>query len=165
MALRRKPTGILGHLQAIPTGYATPRMTAHALKRISALLGTPLLALTLTACGSATVSTSGFSGEDRNVAQAISHLQSDATAGEEAKICAKDLAGSVVARLGGVKGCEAAIKNQLTEVDSFELSVASIRLDGATASARVRSVHGGKSRLGTLTLVKESGKWKTSSLG
>jgi hypothetical protein len=138
-------------------------MKASLLKRALVLLCAPLLALALAACGSATVSTSGFAGEDRNVAQAISNLQSDATAGEEKKICARDLAGPVVARLGGAKGCEAAIKNRLAEVDSFELSVTSIRLDGATASARVRSVRGGKNRLSTLTLVKEGGKWKTSS--
>jgi hypothetical protein len=139
-------------------------MTVPSPKRALALLCAPLLALAVTACGSSTVSTSGFSGEDRDVAQAISHLQSHATAGEEKKICAEDLAGVVVKRLGGAGRCETAIKNQLAEVDSFELSVTSIKLDGTTATAIVRSVKGGKNRLSTLTLVREGSKWKTSEL-
>jgi hypothetical protein len=129
------------------------------------LLCVPVLALGVAACGSATVSTSSFSGEDRNVAQAISNLQSHATDGEERKICAEDLSSTVVKRLGGAKQCEAAIKNQLTEVDSFELSVGSVQVTGTTASAVVKSIDAGKTRLTTLTLVKEGSKWKTSGLG
>jgi hypothetical protein len=140
-------------------------MTIPSPKRALALLCAPLLALGVAACGNTTVSTSAFSGEDRAIAQAISSLQSHATAGEEKKICAGDLAGSVVTRLGGVKRCEAAVKDQLAEVDSFELSVASIKLTGATATASVRSLRGGKRRLTTLTLIKEGSKWKASSLG
>jgi hypothetical protein len=139
-------------------------MTIPSPQRALTLLCTPLLALGVAACGSSTVSTSGFSGEDRNVAQAISNLQSHATAGEEKKICANDLASDIVTRLGGASRCETAVKNQLSEVDSFELSVASIKLDGTTATARVRSLKDGKNRLNTLTLVKEGSKWKTSEL-
>lgn len=139
-------------------------MTIPLPKRALVLLCAPLLALGVAACGSSTVSTSGFSGEGRNVAQAISNLQSHATAGEEKKICADDLAGDIVTRLGGTSRCETAVKNQLSEVDSFELSVASIKLDGTTATASVRSLKDGKSRLHTLTLVKEGSKWKTSEL-
>lgn len=134
-------------------------------RRALTLLCLPVLALGVAACGSATVSTSSFSGEDRNVAQAISNLQSHATDGEERKICAGDLASAVVKRLGGVGECETAIKSQLTEVDSFELSVGSVQITGTTASAVVKSINAGKTRLSTLTLVKEGSKWKTSGLG
>jgi len=50
------------------------------------------------ACGS-TVATSSFKGEQREVAQAISNLQSDTRAGEQRKVCENDLAGPVLARL------------------------------------------------------------------
>jgi Putative lumazine-binding len=135
-------------------------MTVRATRTL-ALLCAPLLAVGIAACGN-TVSTSAFTGESREVAQAISNLQSDATAGEEKKICANDLAGAVVTRLAGVKGCEAAIKSQLAEVDSLEVSVQSIQVTGATASARVKSIYSGKNLITTLTLVKEGSHWKIS---
>jgi hypothetical protein len=139
-------------------------MTTPPLKRVLTLLCAPLVVLGVGACGSATVSTSSFKGEDKAVAQAVASLQSNATAGEEQKICAADLAAPIVTRLGGTKGCEAAIKHQLTEVDSFEVTVESIRIAGTKATANVRSIKSGKTWLATLTLVKEGGKWKTSEL-
>lgn len=127
----------------------------------------PAAALLLTACGDSTVSTGAFKGEQQKVAQAIADLQSEATAGEEAKICEDVLTSSIVTRLGGTKACKQAVKNQLAEVDSLEVSVQSVQLtSGAdTATASVLSVHEGKKKLGTVSLAKEGGKWKISALG
>jgi hypothetical protein len=134
-------------------------------RRVAALLCTAPLALGVAGCGS-TVSTSGYKGEEKAVAQKISNLQADATASEQGKICGNDLAASVVASLGGKKGCEAAIKSQLTEIDSLEVSVVSIKLapGGTTATATVTSTYGGKKARGPITLVKENGTWKVSKL-
>ena len=134
--------------------------------RLLALLCAALCASTLTACAS-TVSTASFSGAKRSVAQTVANLQADATAGEQKKICANDLAAATVAKLGGAKGCETAMKSQLKEVDSLEVTVQTVALakGEATASARVKSIHQGKSRLSTLSLVKEGGKWKVSGVG
>jgi len=136
-----------------------------AANRTLTLLCVPLCAVALAACGS-TVSTAGFKGSEHEVAQTIANLQADGTSGEQKKICANDLAGAVVTRLGGTKGCEAAIKSQLAEVDSLEVTVQSIQVAvaGRTASARVKSIYAGKTRAGTLSLVKEGGKWKISGV-
>jgi hypothetical protein len=133
------------------------------MRRSLPLLCLPLSALALTACGN-TVSTAGFKGAQHEVAQTIANLQSDATTAEEKKICTKDLASAVVTRLSGTKGCEAAIKSQLTEVTNLEVRVESVHVaSGATtATAAVRSVHEGKSKASTVSLVKEGGKWKIS---
>jgi hypothetical protein len=135
------------------------------LRRATGLLCLSLLAVGLVACGN-TVSTAGFKGEQHAIAQTISNLQSDATAAEQKKICASDLASAVVSRLGGITGCEAAIKSQLVEIDSLEVKVQSIALGagGASATSRVKSTYGGKSTYRTVTLVKEGGKWKVSGL-
>ncbi len=135
------------------------------MRRPLALLCTCASALALTACAK-TVSTAGFKGAEQEVAETIKNLQADATASEQKKICANDVAASVVTRLGGTKGCEAAVKSQLTEVDSLELTVQSIKLapTGTTATASVKSVHEGKSRASTVSLVKEGGKWKVASV-
>jgi hypothetical protein len=131
-----------------------------------ALLCLPLSALALTGCGNA-VSTASFKGPQREAAQTIANFQSAATAGEQKKICTEDLAAAAVARLGGTKGCEAAIKSQLTEVDSLEALVESVTIGpgGKTATAQVKSVHEGKKATSTVVLVDEGGKWKISALG
>jgi hypothetical protein len=133
--------------------------------RSLALLSAALCALALAACAK-TVSTTGFSGAKRDVAQTVANLQTDATAGEQKKVCANDLAAATVARLGGAKGCEKAVKEQLTEVDSLEVTVQSVVLakGETTATAQVKSIHQGKSRLSTISLVKEGGKWKIAGV-
>ena len=135
------------------------------MRRAFALPCLLLSTLALTACGTS-VSTAGFKGEQHEVAQTISNLQADATAAEQSKICADDLAASVVRKLGGTKGCEATIKSQLAQVDSLEVSVKSVQVatDASTATAQVKSIHEGKSRASAVSLVKEGGKWKVSGL-
>ncbi|MFI5036891.1 MAG: hypothetical protein ACHP93_00235 [Solirubrobacterales bacterium] len=139
-----------------------------SLKRLVALLCAPLLAVTLAAC-SKTLSISAFKGEEHAVAQTISNLQADVTAGDQQKICSNDLAAPVVARLGAAPGgCKQAIKSQLTELDNFEVAVQSVHLSATgaqpTATAHVTSTYAGKTRASTLSLVKEGGRWKISSL-
>jgi len=122
------------------------------------------LALGLSACGS-TTSSSSFKGEDSAVAQAITNMQSDATAGSYQKVCANDLAGAVQARLkASGDDCQKALKSQLSEIDNFELTVKSVAVSGDTATARVQSTYSGKVGLGTLSLVKEGSHWKVSGV-
>jgi hypothetical protein len=126
-----------------------------------------LLAVALAGCGS-TVSTSSFHGEEHEVAQVIANFQADVSAGEQQKVCANDLSSALVARLGGPAACRKAIKNQLAEIDNLEMSVRAVQVSppgaGRTATARVKSISGGKSRLATLTLVREDGSWKISGV-
>ncbi len=144
------------------------RMTAPV-NRTLALLCAPLLALGLSACSNAN-STAAFKGEEHAVAQTISNLQTDATGRDEQKVCANDLASAVVTRLGsGKEACEQAIKKQLNEVDTFELTVEKLlHIDASgtppTATVSVKNVNAGKTVLSTVTLVKEGGKWKISSI-
>ena len=138
------------------------------LHRALTVLGVPLAAASLLGCANK-VSTSGFSGEQREVAQTISNLQADATATDELKICRNDLAGAVVARLNAAPGgCRQAVKRQVAEVDSLNMTVQSVQLSGTgarrTASARVKSVYEGKMRPSTVSLVKEGGKWKITGV-
>jgi hypothetical protein len=135
------------------------------MRRPLGLLCPPLLALALAGCAT-TTTTAGFKGVDHEAAQTIANFQSDATDAEQKKICADDLAATLVTRLGGAKGCETAIKSQLAEVDSMEVSVQSVQIasNGATATAGVKSVHEGKKRASTVSLVKEGGKWKIAGL-
>jgi hypothetical protein len=122
---------------------------------VAALLG----ALALLACGE-TVSTGGFKGESRQVAETVADFQKDATASDEQKLCANDLAKTLAQRLGAAGGCQAALKEQLGQVDALNLTVESIVLSGARARARVKSTWSGRNRISTLLLVREGARWK-----
>jgi hypothetical protein len=121
-------------------------------------------ALGLAACGSV-VSTASFKGEEHAVAQRLADFQSDATAGDEGKVCADDLAASVKARLARAgASCDAALKRQLGQIDTVELTVQSVAVKGDSATARVKSTWSGRSLTSSLALVKEGGAWKIAAL-
>jgi hypothetical protein len=135
-----------------------------SLKRASLQSCAVLLVVGVSACAT-TVSTSGYKGEAKDVAQTIKDLQSDVTAGDEKKVCEKDLAGSVVKGLSSTTGgCQTAIKDQLKEIASFEVDVQSIQITSAghAAAAKVKSKYSGKNKISTISLVKEGGKWKVA---
>jgi copper chaperone CopZ len=132
------------------------------LKRASLQLCAVLLVIGLSACAT-TVSTSGYKGESKDVAQTIKAYQSDVTAGDEKKVCNNDLAASVLKSLSSTRGgCQKVIKDQLKEVASFELAVQSIQITSAghAATAKVKSKYSGKQKISSILLVKEAGKWK-----
>jgi hypothetical protein len=136
------------------------------LKRVSLQSCAVLLVIGLSACAT-TVSTSGYKGEAKDIAQTIKNLQSDATGGEQKKVCNNDLAGSVVKSLSSATGgCQQVIKEQLKEIASLEVTVESIQITSAghTATAQAKSKYAGKNKVSTISLVKEAGKWKVAKV-
>jgi hypothetical protein len=121
------------------------------------------LPVVLTACGE-TASTSNFKGESHNVAQTVSNFQSDASSGNQKKLCQEDLASTLTARLQNSGGCQAVLKEQLHEIDALNMTIESIAVSGTGAIAHVKSTYSGKSRITTLTLVKEGSRWKISGV-
>jgi hypothetical protein len=137
-------------------------------KRTSLQSCAVLLVIGLSACAT-TVSTSSYKGEAKDVAQTVKDLQSDVTANDQKKICKNDLSSAIVKSLSSAKGgCEQAIKDQLAEIASPELTIKSIQVGGTpaarTATVRAASKYSGKNRVTTLSLVKEDGKWKIAKL-
>ncbi|MGH2904852.1 MAG: hypothetical protein ACRDK7_14915 [Solirubrobacteraceae bacterium] len=141
-------------------------MISVSIKRATGPLCAALLALGVSACATRTT-VSSFKGEQRAVAQVVADLQSYGTAGEAQKICTDLLAGAVTARLRSAPGgCKQALKGQLSQVDTPEVTVEKVHLHGATgATAEVKSVYSGKTTLTDVTLVKEDGAWKILKLG
>jgi hypothetical protein len=140
--------------------------TIVSFKRALALPCAVLIALGLSACAK-TVSTSGLSGEAKDAAETIKALQSDATSGDQKKVCDNDLAKALVTKLNAASGgCQQALKGQLAEIDSLELNIDTVQVTSAAhaATATVTSVYAGKKRKSTLSLVKEGSKWKIAAL-
>lgn len=127
---------------------------------------TAAVALLVSGCGETATSTGSFKGESHAVAQAISNFQSDSSTGNGKGICQKYLASALKVKLeraGG--GCSKALEEQLREIDAFTLTVESVSVNGAKATAQVKSTASGKLKISTLSLVKEDGSWKIAGTG
>ncbi len=132
-------------------------------KRAAGGLCALVLVVGLAACGE-TASTSGFKGESQKVAQTVANFQADASANNQKKLCENDLAVMLTSQLRGAGGCQAAIKEQLKDIDSLSLTIESVAVTGSSALARVKSTYSGKSAIATLKLVKEGSHWKISGI-
>jgi Putative lumazine-binding len=119
-----------------------------------------------TASGSGTGDSPGkFRGQQQLVANTVEDLQSAGSKGDQDEICANLLARDLVARLTTQGGCRRAVDAALKDGDTFDLTVASLRVTGSTATARVRADAGKRDRTSTFRLVKQDGRWKIASLG
>jgi hypothetical protein len=134
--------------------------------RLVALLA--VFPLALTACGQTDKDSSGdFQGAEKQVAQTVEDLQDASRKKDEGKICADILAPALVAKIKAASNgtCEKVLKDAIGDVDSFELQVKKVTIDGANATATVTSDTGSKDREDTLKLVKVGNDWKIAELG
>ena len=124
-----------------------------------------LAALTLAACGSAGTDSAGsFEGQDREVASTVEDLQSAAADDDASEICRTLLAKSLLDQIGSGDACQKAVSIAIDAVDTTELKVESVRIDGTNATARVKSGTGDGSTTRTVQLTREGSNWKIASL-
>jgi hypothetical protein len=126
-----------------------------------------VLAVLAGGCASSTSSdsTGDFRGEQRLVATTVEDLESAASDGDEGKICRELLARSVVDRLArNGRTCRQTVDDALKDADTSDLTVRSVQVDGARASAAVEEDRGKADRVSTVRLVKEAGRWRIATL-
>ena len=102
-------------------------------------------------------------GEQRLVANTIEDFESAASKGDQDQICRDLLAKPLIAtyaKRGGT--CEHAVDGALKDTDSFGLTVESVRIAAAQATARVKADRGKKDVFRTINLVKEGPGWRIS---
>jgi dihydroxyacetone kinase len=134
--------------------------------RVLALL--VALPLVFSACGQAAKdSAEDFKGDQQAVAQTVEDLQSASRKNDNAKICSTLLAPALVAQIKKASGgtCDDALKDAISDADSFELQVQKVTVTGDKATAVVKSEGGDKDRVDTLQLVKDRGGWRVATLG
>ena len=126
------------------------------------------LPLALGACGQTQKDSAGdFRGDQKAVAQTVEDLQDASRERDEGKICSQLLAPALVDKIKAASNstCEKVLKDSLRDVDSFELQVKKVAIDGTTATATVTSDTGKKDRTDTLKLQKVGNAWKIATLG
>jgi hypothetical protein len=126
-----------------------------------------LIAGGLTGCGATSNSAARFKGDQAKVAAAIDTLSSAASSHDTTKICTKILAPDVSARLKAAGGsCPSVVGKQLDTVDTYNVTVQSVTVNGTSAQAKVTSTSNGKDKADTLNLVRlADGSWRIASLG
>jgi hypothetical protein len=134
--------------------------------RFVALLA--VLPVALSACGQTEKNSAGdFQGDQKAVAQTVEDLQDASRKRDEGKICTQLLAPALVSKIKTASNttCETVLGDALRDVDSFELQVKKVTINGDTATAVVTSDTGKKDRTDTLELQKVGGAWKIATLG
>jgi len=130
------------------------------------IVASACLAVALGGCSltpSSTSNTAGFTGVQGLIASQLNKFASDASSDNPTDLCTNVLASSVVDKLNRSGGCKTDITNQLKTIDDFSLTVKTVNVKGATATAAVQTVQNGKKVIGTMSLVRESGVWKVLS--
>ena len=123
-----------------------------------------LLGLPLAGCSAAQSSKSQFKGEAGKVAAVVDDLAAAGRTGNAKKICEDILARQLVAELKSAGGdCQTEMKAAIQDASDYDLRVSSVKVTGASATARVRQ--GTKGRFATFSFIKEKGDWRASALG
>lgn len=143
--------------------------------RLALLLATGALAVVVSGCGPAasknSESAKSFTGEKADVAKVVDDLQAAAQKRDGKKVCTELLAPVLLKTFKDPKRpCKTVMDENLTDADLYKMTVDSVVVNGATATAIVSSDAGkGKPKQkDTFTFVKvagANGAWKISSFG
>jgi hypothetical protein len=133
----------------------------------------PLLAATVALAGcagapsSGSSSTSKFKGDERLVANTVEDLESSSRPGrtDPGKICRDVLAVLLAQKFATAGGtCAKGVDSALKDADAYQLTVQKVAIDGATATAQVKTETGKKDRIQTIALAKQGQGWRISRL-
>jgi hypothetical protein len=130
------------------------------------LLVTPLLALTLTACGAApaTQEDKFKEGDQAEIAKLVDDLATAGKSHNAEKICTDILAKQLVDELKSADGdCKEEMNRAISDASDYDLQVDSVKVTGSTATAQVRQ--GTSKKVATFSFVKEKAGWRASALG
>ena len=125
-------------------------------------------ALALAGCGATdSDSSADFEGEERLVANTIEDISDAARSDDGEELCSL-LSEALVDKVRTVAGdgvrCQDAIEDAIDDVDSFDVKVLSVRIDGTAATAGVESKENDDKIRDSFGLVKEGGRWKVNAL-
>jgi hypothetical protein len=114
--------------------------------------------------GATSASSGSFTGVQGQVAVVLNALSSDASGNNATDICGTVFSSAIVKRLGGAAKCKTAVTNQLKTTGDFTLTIKTIVVTGANATAAVQVVQNGKKVIQHIRLLKESGAWHLASV-
>ena len=131
------------------------------------LLFASLLAAAIAGCAQTPSSASDFKGAKKDVADTIEQLQTAAQSRKPAEICSEVLARALVDKLKrSGNACVDEMEKIVNDADDFELDVTAVTITGATATATVKALKGGREGgVTTFALAREDGQWRLTNFG
>ena len=126
-----------------------------------------VLVAALAGCAQPQTSTNDFKGAEKDVAQTIEDLQSNAQSRKPAAICSDVLSRALADKLkSSGSDCTAEMEKVTNDADDYQMKVTDVAITGNTATATVESRRGDdKTAKTTYTLVREDGGWRLNDLG
>ncbi len=95
----------------------------------------------------------------------ISNFASDASSGNERKICNSVISTALKQALNRHGGCDSDVTDQIETINNFGLTITKYSVTGDSAIALVKSPYSGKTRVMTVHLVKQAkGGWRLSGI-
>ena len=125
-----------------------------------------VLALLVSACGTTETSPNepNFDDQQQQVAQVVDNLADAGRRGDATRICEEILAKRLVDELKAAGGdCTTEMDRAIKDASDYDLQVTDVKVNGSTATAKVRQGDDGK--VATFTFVKDKGGWRASALG
>jgi hypothetical protein len=133
--------------------------------RLSLALPVVLIALA-SGCTANPSSSSGFEGEEKNVAEVVDKLGTAGQAGDAGELCdsvfSKRLR-EAIAESGST--CAQEMDKAIADADDFDLDVEDVTISGTTATAKVSGLIDGKQSVRDIGLVREGADWRVQELG
>ena len=132
------------------------------------MIGGACLAVALSGCSLTPTSssgTAGFTGAKALVASTLNLLSTDGSSGNGADICKNVLSTTQRKSLNAIGNCTTIIDNQLKTIDTFTVTIKSITVTGATATARVQTELNGNKVVTSVALKNETDGWRLDSIG
>jgi hypothetical protein len=121
-----------------------------------------IAAVALAGCAGANTSTRNFKGTQRDVADAIASFGSAGQRKDAKKICTELLTVEYANSMRAPKrSCEDEIKDAVGDSDDFDLTVKTVSVNGANATAAVEN----DDRTSTFRLQRVGAAWRIASLG
>jgi hypothetical protein len=123
-------------------------------------------ALAAAGCAGTSSSANDFEGEQKRVADVVEKLQTAGETGDAKEICDEVLAKSLADRIKAAGStCEQEMDKAIKDAEDFDLDVESVRVNGNTATARVKGRDRGADRVRTFQFEKEGPNWRATNLG
>lgn len=120
-----------------------------------------LAALALAACGAESSSSGEFEGQQQAVADVVDDLAAAGKAADAQKICDDLLTRAFAERLAaGAGDCADQLEKSIEDADEFDLTVSSVAVRGAAATARVDD----DGRIGNLQFARQGNSWRATGI-
>jgi hypothetical protein len=118
-----------------------------------------------TGCTQQRTASNDFKGDEKDVAQVVLDLSSDASRGRAAEVCDDLMTARLQKSVAGDSSCISEVKKAFEDADEATIEVDDVTITGSKATAVVSSEDRKERVKRTFELVREDDGWRIDSFG